>query len=367
MAVDAIPMDRRSLRRFVRLERELSAGRPLWWGDFDSDVVKRLRGRSALTAQSEMQAFVASEGRPRARCAAIINHRWQEDNDDLAGGIGYFAAADDAGSEVAALLARAESWLAERGCDRALAPFNGGAIHGLGVLVASFDEEPVFPMPWQPPSYSAYLEASGYRPTYPLWVYEVGFGSDAYRAAQSSALANPVAVVRPVNKRRWKDELTLIGRLVNASFKDEWESYDYADAEWIEVMAPIRHVLDPRLMVIAEVDAEPVGACFAFPQWTDLIRSMNGRLGPLQLIRFVRQASRAPRAGVISIALLPGWRGKGIGRTMLATVYRRFQELGYERGSYFYVNESNRRSRGLIESFGGEGRPLFYCYDKPLR
>jgi GNAT superfamily N-acetyltransferase len=367
MAVQTVPMDRRSLRRFVRLERELNAARPLWWGEFDSDHVKRLRGRSALTANCEMQAFVAGNGAPRARCAAIINRRWQEDNEDLAGGIGYFAAADDAGEQVAELLARAEGWLAERGCDRALAPFNGGAMHGLGVLVASFDEEPVFPMPWQPPAYSAYLESSGYRPTYPLWVYEIDFTSNAYRAAERSALADPFAVVRPVNKQRWKEELATIARVVNASFKDEWEFYDYSDEEWLEVLAPIKQVVDPRLMVLAEVDGQPVGACFAVPQWTGLIRSFNGRLGPLQLIRFLRQARRAPGAGVMNIAILSEWRGKGIGRAMLATVYSAFRELGYERGSYLYVNESNARSRGLAESFGGLGRPLYRCYDKPLR
>ena len=359
-------MDRRSLRRFVRLERELNAARPLWWGEFDSDHVKRLRGRSALTANSEMQAFVAGNGEPRARCAAIINRRWQEDNEERAGGIGYFAAADDAGEEVAELLARAEAWLAERGCDRALAPFNGGAMQGLGVLVASFDEEPVFPMPWQPPSYSAYLEAGGYRPTYPLWVYDIDLASERYRAAERSALADPFAVVRPVNKKRWKEELSTIARVINSELQGR-----------VGVLRLLGRGVDrgdgsaqagpgSRLMVIAEVDGEPVGACFAFPQWTGLIRSFNGRLGPLELIRFLRQAPRAPRAGVINIGMLPEWRGKGIARTMLATVYAAFRELGYERGSYFYVNESNTRSRGLAESFGGHGRPLYRCYDKPL-
>jgi GNAT superfamily N-acetyltransferase len=366
MAVLEVPMDRRSLRRFVRLERELNAGRPIWWGEIDSDHVKRLSGRSALTASSEMQAFVARNGRPRARCAGVINRRWREDNEQLAGGIGYFAAVDDAGSDVAELLARAETWLAERGCDRAIAPFNGGAMQGIGVLVARFDEEPAFPMPWQPPSYSAYLEASGYRPTYPLWFYEVDFAADAYRAAKSSALADPFALVRPVNKRRWKDELAMVGRVINASFRDEWEFYDYSDEEWIEVMAPLKAVLDPRFMVIAEVDGEGVGACVAFPHWTALIRSFNGRLGPLEMLRFLRRARRAPRAGVINIGLLPEWRGKGIARTMLATVYAAFEQMGYERGAYFYVNESNTRSRRLAESFGGVGRPLYRCYDKPL-
>jgi GNAT superfamily N-acetyltransferase len=359
-------MDRRSLRRFVRLERELNEGRRLFWSEPDSDHVKRLSGRSTLTAHSDMQAFVARNGRPRARCAAIINRRWQDDNEDLAGGIGYFAAADDAGEEVAEMLARAEAWLAERGCDRAIAPFNGGAMQGLGVLASAYDEDPVFPMPWQPPSYSGFLEACGYRPTYPLWVYEIDFSSEAYRGAAASALANPACALRRIDKRRWKDEIRTLAHLVNTSFKEEWEFYDYSDDEWLEVTGPLKPVLEPRFVLFAEVDGEPAGACLAFPDWASLLRSFKGRFGPLQVIRFMRRAATAPRAGVVQIAVLPNWRGKGIGRTLLASMYAGFEELGYKSGLYYYVNEFNAPSRGLAESLGGRGRPLYRCFDKPL-
>ena len=30
------------------------------------------------------------------------------------------------------------------------------------------------------------------------------------------------------------------------------------------------------------------------------------------------------------------------------------------------MNEGNRRSRRLAESFGGNGRVLYHCYHKPL-
>ena len=367
MAVRALDRtDRRAVRRFVRLERDLNVGHPLYWAEPERDLVKRLSGRSPTGEVLELQLLVAGDGRPRARCAAVVNRRWQEDNGHRAGGVGYLAAAEDAQAEVAEMLGRAEVWLVERGCDRAVAPFNGGALQGLGLLTDAYDESPMFPMPWHPRYYVGYLEASGYGPRYPLWVYEVDFSTDAYRDAARRALSDPMCRVRPIDKKRWKQDLGLMGELVNQGFRDEWELYDYSPEEWAEVWAPFKPVFDPRCVLFAEVEGEPAGVCLAFLDWTPLARAAKGKLGPRAAFRFLRQAKRAPRAGVLGISVLPAWQGRGIGRTLLASMYSGLENLGYERGLYYYVNDDNTRSRRLAESFGGQGRVLYTCYDKPL-
>jgi GNAT superfamily N-acetyltransferase len=358
--------DRRAVRRFVALDRELNAAYPLHWSEADRDLVKRLSGRSPTGEVLELQLLVAGDGRPRARCAGIVNRRWQEDNADHAGGVGYFAAAEGADADVTEMLARAEAWLAERGCDRAIAPFNGGALQGLGVLTGAYDESPMCPLPWQPPFYVDYLEASGYSSRYPLWIYEIDFSSEVYRDAARRALADPACTVRPIDKSRWKQELPLMGELVNQGFGEEWEFYDYSPQEWAEVWGPLKPVFDPRWVLFAEVDGEPAGVCLAFPDWTPLLRSARGKSGPLATLRFLRQARRAPRAGVLAISVLPAWRGKGIGQTLLASMYAGLEDLGYDHGLYYYVNDANVKSRRLAESFGGQGRALYTCYDKPL-
>jgi hypothetical protein len=54
------------------------------------------------------------------------------------------------------------------------------------------------------------------------------------------------------------------------------------------------------------------------------------------------RAERRPAALVERDRLVPEWQGKGI------------------------VNEANR-ARARLWTFGGRGRPLYCCYDKPLR
>jgi hypothetical protein len=150
--------DARGRKQFIGLERELVGRDPLFVADIDADVNKRLSGRSAFSEKTEHTLLVASNGRAVARCAPMINRRWQRGGREDVGFIGYFAAAPGAEAAVAAMLDAAERWLAERGMARVIAPFNGDAFHGFATQVDAFDEPPMFPLPWQPPYYPALFE-----------------------------------------------------------------------------------------------------------------------------------------------------------------------------------------------------------------
>jgi len=77
-------------------------------------------------------------------------------------------------------------------------------------------------------------------------------------------------------------------------------------------------------------------------------------------------AKRYDRAGLIAIGVLESQRGKHIGQTLAATLYRRYEELGLTRAYYVMVNDSNLASRRLAESLGAHGRILYTVYEKPL-
>src|SRR5687767_7254442 len=111
------------LSEFVELERKLVGHYRLFVSEDDREVTRHLSGRSAFFDQSEVALFVASDKSRRdvARCAAIINRRWQNSKRDPSVGfdsrevgfIGYFAAARDRSREVTEMLERAEKWLAD--------------------------------------------------------------------------------------------------------------------------------------------------------------------------------------------------------------------------------------------------------------
>lgn len=358
--------DKRERNRFVALEYELLAGEPLFVPEIAADVDKRLRGRSPFYEEMAHSLFVASNGRDVARCAAFVNRRWQRDKGDDAGFIGYFAAARGASAAVAEMLEAAERWLAERGATRVIAPFNGATFHGVGVQTDAFDEGPMFPFPWQPPYYPGLLEAAGYRPTYPMWLFEIDFSSERYRTVSQRALEDARCAVRPLEKKRWNAEVETLRSLFNDTFREEWEFHAMTSDEFHEFLDQIKPVLDERQFLFAEVDGEPVGFCFGQPDWSPLFRSFKGKLGPLQIVRLMLRAKRYKRAGLIAIGVRDSERGKHIGHTLGATLYRHYEELGLGGALYYPVNDHNLASRRFAESFGGRGRILYHAYDKPL-
>jgi len=359
--------DTLALESFVTLERRLLGSNPLFVSGAYWDVIKRLSGQSDFFSEMEHTLFVASrEGHDVARCVALINHRYQRAKNEAVGFIGYFAAAPDSESQVQAMLAQAETWLKERGVTRVIAPCNGAGLLGAGLRTTAFDEEPVFPLRWHPPYYREYLVNAGCEPTYPLWCYTVDFGSDEYRSAVKRAEENKAVLVRPINKKRWDEDLETFRQILNEVMKEEWEFYPHTSEEIHETFDPLKELLDPRQMLIAELGRKPVGICWGIPDWTTAYRSVRSESGAVQGGKSTVAKESYTRAGLLVIGVLREHQGNGIGQSLAVTLYRIYQEHGLKEAAFHYVNEINERSRRLAESIGGTGRVLYHCYDKKL-
>jgi len=369
MAVRRVdPLNRRELARFARLERELVGNHPRYVSELDADVRRYLAGRSVFTRGLDTALFVASDatGRDVARCAATVNPRFNDYHDERSGSVGWFAAASQKGEQVREMLAAAEEWLAERGMERALAPFNGSALLGLGLRVDAYDEDPMFPLHWTPPYYPHELERAGYEPAYPYWEYWIDFSSERYKEASRLALANPAATVRPIDLKRWDEELALFVELFNEGFAEEWQFHPYTLDEFRELYGPSKRILDPDQVLFAEVDGEPAGLCSGFPDWTPHFRRFGGKVGPRKVLRLLRTAKKYDRAGLVLIAVRPQFKGKGVAQALAAMLFRHYEKRRLPGAFYYLVNDANERSRRFAESFGGEGRISYVVYEKKL-
>jgi GNAT superfamily N-acetyltransferase len=361
------PADRRDLNAFVTLERRLYASEPRFVAQLDDETRRLLAGRSAFADGVELRLWTAERGgREIARAAGFVNRRWQDKHGDAAGFVGYLAAAEDARAATLELLDEACDWLRARGCDRAISGVAFSGQVSLGILTDGFDEDPMFPLTWNPPHLPAWLDETGWARSYPLYSYEVDFSSETYTRRRDAALRDPQCTIRTVDKGRWDAEIELFGELFNRGFADEWEFHPYTHAEFVELYGPLKRTLDERMLLFAEVDGEPAGLCLGFPDWTPAFRALDGTAGPFKRRRFRRAIAHPPRAGLICIALNPEVRGHGVGAALAAQLYTNLEQMGYGGGSYYLVNEVNRASRGLAESFGGMGRVLYHCFDKRL-
>jgi GNAT superfamily N-acetyltransferase len=359
--------DKVALKNFVRLERQFVGSSPQFFSEIDKDVIHRVSGRSSNFSEMEHTLFVASNGsQDVARCAALINRRYQKDKNEAVGFIGYFAAMPDRGPEVGSMLGQAEAWLKERGVTRIIAPHNGSPFLGYGLRTAGFDEEPMYPFAWQPPYYADYFINAGYKPSYPIWSYIIDFTSDKYRTAKQRVAENKAVSVRSVSKKNWKQDMETFRQILNKSCAELWETHDYSSEALHEILDPLKSLHDDRELLIGEVNGKPAGICWGMPDWTPLFRSFNGKLGLFQIPRLILRARRYSRAGLLLIGVLKDFKGTGLAQALTFKLYSLYEEQGLKEAFYHIVCDHNHRSRRFAESIGGTGRVLHHCYDKRL-
>jgi GNAT superfamily N-acetyltransferase len=362
------PSDKSALKRFISLERKLMKGYPYFISEIDDDVAKMLTRKTLMSKEMEFGLFIVSkQGQDVGRCAAIINKKFQAQKQANAGFIGFFAAADNCEKEVAELITQAEGWLKDRGVSKVIAPANGGAPNAMGFLVAGFDEDPMFPFPWNPPYYNKYIKSLNYQPAYPMWYYVVDFSSEKYKAAKSRYANYDKAVIRPASKKHWDKDIEIVTDMINETFVHEWEFAKVSHAEMKEFMAPMKDALAPEQILIAEVNGKPAGFCLAMPDLTPLFRTFNGKVGLIAIFKLITGAARKfNRAGILGIGVIEAYKGNGLAKAILMKMYGYHESLGLKSSLAYPINESNLNSRGFAESAGGTGQLMYQVYSKVL-
>lgn len=359
--------DPEAIKAFVGLDRELARPSTLLVPEIEATVAANLAGLSPFYEEMQHALFVASRGdQTSARCAALINARYQRAKREAVGFIGHFAARSNAEAEVRALLVEAEDWLRQRGIRRVVAPVNGAAFLGSGLLTAAHDEPPFFPFEWNPAYYASYFPAAGYQATYPYWFYTVDFSSAEYRAFAERALRDTRVKVRPLSRLRWREDLDSFQGAHDESFQEEWEFYPHTTAEFRSLFDQFRWTPIARQMLLAELDGEVAGFCWGMPDWSPIIRSFQGKLGPIQLAKLLLRGNRYQRAGLLAIGVLPAFRGMGVAQSLAVTLYKLYEARGLGGAHYLGVNDVNVASKRFAQAMGGQGRILYHCYDKRL-
>ena len=126
------------------------------------------------------------DGRVVGRISAQVDHAYNEFHSNRWGMFGFLDFEEDQ-EALDALLAAAERWLLERGCDRIVGPMDFVLNEESGVLIEGFALEPLIRQPWHPPYYQQKCEAAGLTKAMDLFSYwQLDIGNRETRPADHS-------------------------------------------------------------------------------------------------------------------------------------------------------------------------------------
>jgi ribosomal protein S18 acetylase RimI-like enzyme len=278
---------------------------------------------------SDALLLVETGGIPTAR-AALYWRSVPQIPGERVGLIGHYAASDDDAAEV---LSAAKAELARRGATLLVGPMDGSTFRGYRfVTQRSFDgvtRPRFFTEPDNPDAWPAHFIAAGFVP-YAHYVSAVGAlpETDTWPAK----LADPVAAarisLRPARLDAFEEEVDNLYELVMRSFRQNLLFAPIARSEFVAQFAPLRAILAPGLVWIAERPhtdgVEPVGFVLCFP---DAAQAQRGE--PIDTIV------------VKTLAVLPEVGGLGLGGLLTAQAQNSARALGFRYAIHALMHEGN--------------------------
>jgi len=319
----------------------------------------------------EAAFFIASDaaGRPLGRISAQVDHLMPAER----AGIGQFGCLDavDDPAVVAALIAAARRWHAERGRHRLEGPFTFSINEETGVQIEGQEAGDMLLMPWHPRYLGAHVEAAGLVPVKDLLAYWLGpEAASEWTSDRVDQLGKRSRVTaRFLNLKDLAGEAAIMAGLFNSAWKDNWGFVPLAAGELLVLLRTARPILRPSHAVFLEVDGQPGAFAFAMPNAYELIRGFGGRLLPFNWARLLWRVftHRFETGRVLLLGLRSDLRGTALGsllpvRAVVTLVHANPGHPGMEMS---WILEDNRPVRRIIENVGGQVYKRYRVYADP--
>jgi GNAT superfamily N-acetyltransferase len=366
--------DGAALRPFIDLAWRLNRGDPCWIAPLRLSVAGALdRRRHPFHRHAEVAYYLAERrGRPVGRIAAILNRRHNAFHSDRVGFFGLFECEDDPVT-AGALFDAASAWLRARGCDRVRGPLNfstNDEVASPGVLIDGFATRPSIMLSHNPPYYERLHESAGFVKAKDLLAFHF---DDPARPPERGVrildrlLEREGATVRPLDLRRFREDLDAIKRVYNSAWSRNWGFVPMTDEEFDHLAKEFRPVIDPDLCLIAEVGGAPIGFSLALPDLNEALAHLpNGRLFPFGILKLLWYRRRIRSIRVLTLGFEPRYHRAGLGVAFYRRTWAVGVEKGYVAGDASWVLEDNREMCQALVRMGGSPHRRYRIFERPL-
>jgi hypothetical protein len=369
------------LKAFIDLPWRLYANDPNWVPPLKAEVKELLTpGKNPFFGHAEAQYFLARRGSTVVgRISAHIDHLALQQPVEQGmgpgtGNFGLFEAEDAAVG--AALIATAEDWLRGKGMTRVLGPISLSIWEEPGLLIAGHDHPPTVMMGHNSPAYQAMIEGAGYVPAKQLKTYELditnSFPPLIQRIVQSGH-KNARITIRKVDKSKFDKEAAIILSILNDAWGNNWGFVPITDEEVAHTGKKLKPIVFEDLIMIAELDGEPVAFMMTLPDLNEATKSLNGSLFPfgfIKLLKWLRKPKartmRVPLMGVVQ-RLQSSRMASQLAFMMIETIrLEAVAHYGSTRGEIGWVLDDNQGMNAIADAINSKVNKIYQIYEKPL-
>ena len=366
---------------FVELPYRLYASDPNWVPPLKGEVYGLIdEKKNPWFGHGEAQLFIAEAGgRVVGRISAHIDRLALDQPIGQGmgpgtGNWGLFEAEDEAVAK--ALIGKAEDWLRDKGMTRSLGPISLSIWDEAGLLTVGHDHPPTVMMGHNSAIYEAWVTALGYAPAKALHTWELDVSKQFPGLVQrivASGERNPRIRIRNVDKRRFDQEAAVILSILNDAWSGNWGFVPLTDAEVAYVGKKLKPLVFNDLIMIAEVEGEPVAFMITVPNLNERLMGMGGTLFPFNWAKLLWWL-RKPRAKTMRVPLMGVVKKLQASRLasqlafMMIEYIRRNSVANYgaQRGEIGWILDDNQGMNAIAENIDSHINKTYTIYERIL-
>jgi GNAT superfamily N-acetyltransferase len=364
----------RDIKRFIGLPFRLHANQPRWIPPLKLERWLFLnRKMNAYFSHGEGEYFLAfRDGRVVGRISAQINHAYNEMHQTKWGWFGFLEMEDDL-EVLQALLAAAQDWLGQRGCEKMVGPADFSMNDESGILIEGFEIEPMIRQPWHPPYYQRLMEQAGMAKAIDLYMWRLTITGRDKVMPVIWELAEKVQTehginVRPIKRRRLRKDLDGFAEVYNSAWAKNWDFVPFSKKDLDAYAQELQLVFDKHWAMIAEreSDGEVVGAALTFPDVNQVLAKMKGKLLPLGWWHFLNRGKIMDRVRVGYLGVKPEFQHTGVAARMYQLHFDAAEVRPQTWGEMGWILETNTPMNRGMEAMGGQIVKRYRVYEREL-
>ena len=336
-------------KSFYNFPFQLYMHDPHWIPPFFKEYKDFFNNKNPFWTHAECKLFIAKKNNEIVgRIAAIIGYKFCEYVGEKVGYFGYFECIKDYNC-TELLFQCAQDWLISKGITVMRGPINGRVDNGLGFLLEGFNSPPSVLSPYNPEYYLSFAEKFNMKKTRDLIEYHINLTKpipDKLKEKANKCIKSGIKI-RPFNRLRTKKELKWWIPLFLKTFEDHWGYVPVSEDEVKKRFGvkQLRWVVDPKLFLIAEHNKTPVAYLWSTPDYNQILKEMDGKLGPYQLLKLLLKMKKINIGKMQFISIKKDFRNDNIGSLLNYEAMVEMKRRGYI-GSEVSLRKGNIVARG---------------------
>ena len=355
-----------AFKAFFELPWTIYQGDDNWVPSFWEEYQDFFDKNNLFWKHADTRLYLAYQNKkPVGRIAVFNDKKFSEQIGEQTGFFGFFECIDDK-TIAHRLFDAAKQWLQSQSITQMQGPVNGRVDMGCGILIEGFEKLPYFYGTYTPSYYQKLFETYGMHKSKDLISYVLNLSKPIpEKVKQSADYCHSKGIkIRRFHRLRTNKELEWWIPLMMDVFSHHW-GYIQVPKEEVRNrfgIKQLRFIVDTGLFLVAEKDGKPVGFKWAFPDYNQVFRSLQGHLGIKQMLQFLLIKHKITRGKFHFVGVKKECRGLGIGTCMNYHMLKEMKKRGYQNVEIGWIDEQNTPERKATEKIGAEQSKIYRVY-----